>query len=51
MLARHSLPNYNIYEDWLRTPILIPYTLEAQSSTRLTVVAQLSCGAVAGIVA
>ncbi|CAG8071646.1 unnamed protein product [Penicillium nalgiovense] len=39
--------------DWLRTPALAPYTLEAhtQSSTRVTAVAQRSCGAVAGIVA
>lgn len=34
-----SFLTYDILRDWLRTPILISYTLEAQSSTRPTVVA------------
>ncbi|KAF3022216.1 hypothetical protein E8E15_004863 [Penicillium rubens] len=51
--AGTSFLTHDLLRDWLRTPALAPYTLEAQaqSSTRLTAVAQLSCGAVAGIVA
>ncbi|KAL2702949.1 hypothetical protein AAEP93_007247 [Penicillium crustosum] len=49
--AGTSFLTHDLLRDWLRTPILAPYTLEAPSSTRLTAVAQLSCGAAAGIVA
>lgn len=49
--AGTSFLTHDLLRDWLRTPAFAPYTLEAQSSTRLTAVAQLSCGAVAGIVA
>ncbi|KAJ5155001.1 uncharacterized protein N7500_010440 [Penicillium coprophilum] len=49
--AGTSFLTHDLLKDWLRSPALAPYTLEAQSSTRLTAVAQLSCGAVAGIVA
>lgn len=49
--AGTSFLTHDLLRDWLRTPVLAPYTLEAPSSTRLTAVAQLSCGAVAGIVA
>lgn len=49
--AGTSFLTHDLLRDWLRTPVLAPYTLEAPSSTKLTTVAQLSCGAVAGIVA
>ncbi|CAI7627360.1 unnamed protein product [Penicillium glandicola] len=49
--AGTSFLAHDLLRDWLRTPALAPYTLESRSSTRLTAVAQLSCGAVAGIVA
>lgn len=49
--AGTSFLTHDLVRDWLRSPALAPYTLEAQSSTRLTVVPQLCCGAVAGIVA
>ncbi|KXG46509.1 Mitochondrial carrier protein [Penicillium griseofulvum] len=49
--AGTSFLTHDVLRDWLRSPALAPYTLEAPSSTRLTAVAQLSCGAVAGIVA
>ncbi|KAJ5956647.1 hypothetical protein N7501_010926 [Penicillium viridicatum] len=49
--AGTSFLTHDLLRDWLRTPVLAPYTLEAPSSTRLTAVAQLSCGAIAGIVA
>ena len=49
--AGTSFLTHDLIRDWLRSPALAPYTLEAQSSTRLTVVPQLCCGAVAGIVA
>ncbi|KAJ5211245.1 Mitochondrial carrier protein [Penicillium cf. griseofulvum] len=49
--AGTSFLTHDLLRDWLRSPALAPYTLEAPSSTRLTAVAQLSCGAVAGIIA
>lgn len=49
--AGTSFLTHDLIRDWLRSPALAPYTLEAHSSTRLTAVAQLCCGAVAGIVA
>ncbi|KAJ5516268.1 hypothetical protein N7527_007828 [Penicillium freii] len=49
--AGTSFLAHDLLRDWLRTPVLAPYTLETSSSTKLTAVAQLSCGAVAGIVA
>jgi len=49
--AGTSFLTHDLIRDWLRSPALAPYTLEAQSSTQLTAVAQLCCGAVAGIVA
>ncbi|KAJ5480436.1 hypothetical protein N7530_005945 [Penicillium desertorum] len=51
--AGTSFLTHDLLRDLARTPALAPYTLEAQaqSSTRLTAVAQLTCGAVAGIVA
>ncbi|KAJ5519661.1 hypothetical protein N7463_000114 [Penicillium fimorum] len=49
--AGTSFLTHDLLRDWLRTPALAPYTLEGPSSTRLTATAQLSCGAVAGIVA
>ncbi|KAJ5360849.1 hypothetical protein N7517_010040 [Penicillium concentricum] len=49
--AGMSFLTHDLLRDLLRTPTLAPYTLESPSSTRLTAVAQLSCGAVAGIVA
>ncbi|KAE8372410.1 mitochondrial carrier domain-containing protein [Aspergillus bertholletiae] len=49
--AGTSFLTHDLMRDWCRSPVLAPYTLEVGSSTRLTTVAQLSCGAVAGMVA
>ena len=49
--AGTSFLTHDLVKDWLRSPSLAPYTLEAESSTKLTATAQLCCGAVAGIVA
>jgi solute carrier family 25 protein 16 len=49
--AGTSFLTHDQVRDLLRSPTFSPYTLEDQSSTRLTATAQLSCGAVAGIVA
>ncbi|CAG8889866.1 unnamed protein product [Penicillium egyptiacum] len=49
--AGTSFLTHDQVRDLLRSPTFAPYTLEAPSSTRLTAFAQLSCGAVAGIVA
>lgn len=49
--AGTSFLTHDLMRGWLRSPLFAPYTLEAEYSTRLTAVAQLACGAVAGIVA
>lgn len=49
--AGTSFLTHDQVRDLLLSSTFAPYTLEATSSTRLTAVAQLSCGAVAGIVA
>ncbi|KAL4913620.1 mitochondrial carrier domain-containing protein, partial [Aspergillus aurantiobrunneus] len=49
--AGTSFLTHDLMRDWLRSPDLAPFALETQSSTKLTALAQLSCGAVAGIVA
>ncbi|KAJ5542356.1 hypothetical protein N7461_008359 [Penicillium sp. DV-2018c] len=49
--AGMSFLTHDQIKDWLRAPALAPYTLEPGSSTQLTAVAQLFCGALAGIVA
>ncbi|KAE8329589.1 mitochondrial carrier domain-containing protein [Aspergillus sergii] len=49
--AGTSFVTHELMRDQLRSPLFAPYTLEKGSSTRLTAVAQLCCGAIAGIVA
>ena len=49
--AGTSFVTHDLIRDQLRSPFFAPYTLEKGSSTRLTAVAQLCCGAIAGIVA
>ncbi|KAE8143093.1 mitochondrial carrier domain-containing protein [Aspergillus pseudotamarii] len=49
--AGTSFVTHDFMRDQLRSPFFAPYTLEKGSSTRLTAVAQLGCGAIAGIVA
>lgn len=49
--AGMSFLTHDVIRDWLRSPALAPYTIDSQSRTRLTAVSQLSCGAIAGIVA
>jgi solute carrier family 25 protein 16 len=49
--AGMSFMTHDVIKDWFRSPALAPYTLQPQSRTQLTAVAQLCCGALAGIVA
>ncbi|KNG84781.1 mitochondrial carrier protein Leu5 [Aspergillus nomiae NRRL 13137] len=49
--AGTSFVTHDLMREQLRSPFFAPYTLEKGSSTRLTAVAQLCCGAIAGIVA
>ncbi|KAE8364487.1 mitochondrial carrier domain-containing protein [Aspergillus caelatus] len=49
--AGTSFVTHDLMRDQLRSPLFAPYTLETGSSTRLTALAQLFCGAIAGIVA
>ncbi|KAB8274594.1 mitochondrial carrier domain-containing protein [Aspergillus minisclerotigenes] len=49
--AGTSFVTHDLMRDQLRSPLFAAYTLERGSSTRLTAVAQLCCGAIAGIVA
>ncbi|KAE8368085.1 mitochondrial carrier domain-containing protein [Aspergillus caelatus] len=49
--AGTSFVTHDLVRDQLRSPFFAPYTLEKGSSTRLTAIAQLCCGAIAGIVA
>lgn len=49
--AGMSFLTHDVIKDWFHSPALAPYTLEPQCRTRLTAVAQLCCGALAGIVA
>ncbi|BAE66274.1 unnamed protein product [Aspergillus oryzae RIB40] len=49
--AGTSFVTHDLMREQLRSPLFAPYALEKGSSTRLTAVAQLCCGAIAGIVA
>ncbi|EFW17724.1 mitochondrial carrier protein [Coccidioides posadasii str. Silveira] len=49
--AGMSFLAHDVIKDWFRLPALAPYTVKPQSHTQLTAVAQLFCGALAGMVA